>query len=776
MATIKSDYILPNYDPEEVGMKGEKGDDGKTSYVHIAYANSADGGVDFSTTDATNRAYTGYYTDFEMIDSTDPSKYEWQRVKGDTGKDGVAGKDGVGLSSTSITYAASTSASVAPSGGWTTQVPTVAEGSYLWTKTVWNYTDNTSETGYSVARMGADGDRGQDGIAGKDGVGIKTTLIEYAVNTSGTVRPTTGWTTTIPSTPQGQYLWTRTTWTYTDNTTEQGYSVARQGSNGATGPMGPTGATGKDGVAGKDGVGLSYTVITYAASASGTTAPSTGWQVQVPTVAPNNYLWTRTVWTYTDNTSETGYSVAKMGADGAKGNDGIAGKDGVGIKSTLVEYVVSVTGTNAPASGWSTTIPVTPEGQYLWTRTKWTYTDNTTEVGYSVAKQGAKGATGSTGATGPTGVGIASTIIEYNKSTSSTIKPTTGWTSAIPSISGGEFLWTRTTLNYTNSTKAESYTVSRQGQDGSDGQLFTGEFAPTNFNEGDLWYKVVSGKVTAVFKATSGQWIEVPFDSSVIAETIVGKTIQASHLTGSTIEGGNITGAEINGSVINGGEFNNTFTENVGTNATLTGNTTIQRGIVETQYNINDTETGAFLASGRQTWNGVNIESVQNGADGLAAASSTFGATGIDIYNKEHHSQFGMVHLGYQDLMTLPKKEITEYSPDFEPYSVGQEPSAERYMRTVQLYGAFKNKNKIPANVGHEPLYMGTLPVGYRPSGTVRFVVPGSGVTRYVLQINNNGRMYMYNMGGWNGSSYTIVDVNPGSWLNVQCNFIAGNI
>lgn len=611
MATIKSDYILPNYDPEEVGMKGEKGDDGKTSYVHIAYSNSADGGVDFSTTDATNRAYTGYYTDFEMIDSTDPSKYEWQRTKGDSGKDGIAGKDGVGLQSTSITYAGHTNASIPPATGWQSQVPTVPAGQYLWTKTVWTYTDSSSETGYSVARMGQDGVKGNDGIAGKDGVGIKTTVIEYAVNTSGTIRPTSGWATTVPTVPPGQYLWTRTTWTYTDNTTEQGYTVARQGANGSN-------------------------------------------------------------------------------------------------------------GTN--------------------------------------------------------GVGISTTLIEYNKSTNSTTPPSTGWTSTIPSISGGQYLWTRVTLNYTNGTKAESYTVARQGEDGADGQLFTGETEPTDFNEGDIWYKVVSGKVTGVYEAKGGTWVEIPFESSVIAETIIGKTIQGSHLTGSVIEGGEISGAEINGSIINGGEFNNTFTEPVGTDATLTGNTTIQRGIVETQYNINDTETGAFLASGRQTWNGVNIESVQNGADGLVAASSTFGATGIDIYNKEHHSQFGMVHLGYQDLMTLPKKEITEYGPDFEPYSVGQEPSAERYMRTVQLYGAFKNKNKVPANVGHEPLYMGTLPVGYRPSGTVRFVVPGSGVTRYVLQINNNGRMYMYNMGGWNGSSYTIVDVNPGSWLNVQCNFIAGNI
>lgn len=435
MAVIKSEYLLPNYDPEEVGMKGEKGDDGKTSYVHIAYSNSSDGGVDFSTTDPTNRAYTGYYTDFEMIDSTDPSKYEWQRTKGDSGKDGVAGKDGVGLQSTSITYAKHTDASTPPSTGWQAQVPTVPAGQYLWTKTTWTYTDNSSETGYSVARMGQDGAKGNDGIAGKDGVGIKTTLIEYVVSTSGTVRPTSGWSTTIPDTPQGQYLWTRTTWTYTDNTTEQGYSVARQGNNG------------------------------------------------------------------------------QNGANGVDGEDG---------------------------------------------------------------------------------VGISTTIIEYNKSTNSTTPPSTGWTSTIPSISGGQYLWTRVTLNYTDGKKAESYTVARQGEDGADGQLFTGETEPTGFNEGDIWYKVVSGKVTGVYEAKGGQWVEIPFESSVIAETIVGKTIQASNLTGSTIDGGKISGAE----------FINNFTFNESDQVKVTGQTSIIKGKVghNSTGTVIDPATGETLFKGYESY------------------------------------------------------------------------------------------------------------------------------------------------------------------------------
>lgn len=617
MAVIKSEYLLPNYDPEEVGMKGEKGDDGKASYVHIAYSNSSDGGVDFSTTDPTNRAYTGYYTDFEMIDSTDPSKYEWQRTKGDSGKDGVAGKDGVGLNSTDITYASHTNASTPPSTGWQVEVPTVPAGHFLWTKTVWNYTDSSSETGYSVARMGQDGAKGNDGVAGKDGVGIKTTVIEYAVNTSGTTRPASGWSTTIPNTHQGQYLWTRTTWTYTDNTTEQGYSVARQGNNG------------------------------------------------------------------------------QNGTNGVDGDDG---------------------------------------------------------------------------------VGIATTLIEYNKSTNSTTPPSTGWTSTIPSISGGQYLWTRVTLNYTNGQTAESYTVARQGEDGADGQLFTGETEPTDFNDGDIWYKVVSGKVTGVYEAKEGVWIEVPFESSVIAETIVGKTIQASHLTGSTIDGGEITGAEINGSVINGGEFNNLFTEKIGLEATLTGNTTIQRGIIETNYTVNNTETGVLLSSGRQTWNGVNIESVQVGADGAEAASAVFGATGIDMYNKDMNSQFGRVHLDYQDLMTLPRTDIVDFNDAlFGPYS-GQAPAAERKMRTVQLYGAFVNKNLYNPSNPTTLTLMGTLPLGYRPPESIRFLMQGSNTARFLLDIDRDGKIYVSRMVGWTGSKYDFIPMQAGSWFNIQCNFMAATV
>lgn len=172
------------------------------------------------------------------IKTYDPETGEWLVSTGEAGKDGIAGKDGVGIKNTTIQYASSTSGTTAPTTGWQTNVPTVAAGNYLWTKNTWTYTDNTTEVGYAVSRIGKDGNTGKDGIAGKDGVGIKATSIQYAGSTSGTTPPTTGWTATVPTVASGSYLWTKTTWSYTDDTNETGYSVSRMGETGAKGDKG----------------------------------------------------------------------------------------------------------------------------------------------------------------------------------------------------------------------------------------------------------------------------------------------------------------------------------------------------------------------------------------------------------------------------------------------------------------------------------------------------------------------------------------------------------
>ena len=76
------------------GVPGPKGADGQTTYVHFAYANSADGKIDFNVSYFSNALYVGTYTDYTPTDSNDYTKYTWSRLKGDTGNTGATGPKG----------------------------------------------------------------------------------------------------------------------------------------------------------------------------------------------------------------------------------------------------------------------------------------------------------------------------------------------------------------------------------------------------------------------------------------------------------------------------------------------------------------------------------------------------------------------------------------------------------------------------------------------------------------------------------------------------------
>ena len=76
------------------GVPGARGSDGRTSYLHTAYANSATGERDFSTTNSNGKEYIGTYTDFEINDSNDYRRYKWVKIKGENGRDGNNGRDG----------------------------------------------------------------------------------------------------------------------------------------------------------------------------------------------------------------------------------------------------------------------------------------------------------------------------------------------------------------------------------------------------------------------------------------------------------------------------------------------------------------------------------------------------------------------------------------------------------------------------------------------------------------------------------------------------------
>jgi len=377
------------------------------SHVVIRYANDILG-TGFNTE---NGKYIGVLTTTKRSEDLKPDDFTWVKIEGPEGKqgrngepgtpgrdgvDGVAGKNGVGIVDTDITYCISLSGTQAPTDGWSSQVPELTKGRYLWTKTFWRYSDGTHETGYSVTYIARDGNNGNDGIAGKDGVGIKNTEISYARATSGTDVPAGGWQSSVPEVPYGEYLWTRTKWTYTDNTSEVGYSVARMGTQG------PKGDSGSDGLPGKNGVGLKGTEVVYGLSDNDQSAPTT-WTQQVPSLVKGKFLWTRTTWTYTDTTSETAYQKTYIARDGNDGRNGIAGKDGVGLHHTDITYAGSTSGTEPPTGSWSSRIPEVQPGFYLWTRTIWHYTDSTSETGYSVSKIGEQGPRGIQGLQGETG-------------------------------------------------------------------------------------------------------------------------------------------------------------------------------------------------------------------------------------------------------------------------------------------------------------------------------------------------------------------------------------
>lgn len=168
-----------------------------------------------------------------------------------------------------------------------------------------------SDMSFTLSSQGNNGTAGSTGPAGK---GISSTVITYQASSSGTTVPTGTWTSTIPTVTSGQYLWTRTILTYTDSTSSTGYSVGKIGEQG---PKGDTGSTGK---------GISSTAITYQASSNGTTVPTGSWVTSVPIVAAGQYLWTRTIISYTDATTSTSYSIGKMGEQGPQGDKGDQGE------------------------------------------------------------------------------------------------------------------------------------------------------------------------------------------------------------------------------------------------------------------------------------------------------------------------------------------------------------------------------------------------------------------------------------------------------------------
>ena len=203
-----------------------------------------------------------------------------------------------------------------------------------WVDITANYLNTYSVTKrFDIAKLksgipgetGAKGDKGETGASGRSITSSETT---YQASNSGTVAPTGTWSKTPPNVAENQYLWTRTIYTYSDNTTSTTYSIGKMGAKGEQGAKGETGATGPQGNTGPTGNGIKSTAITYQVSSSGTTVPTGTWSTNVPTTSAGQYLWTRTITTYTNSTTTTSYSVSRNGSNGAKGEKGDQGSAG----------------------------------------------------------------------------------------------------------------------------------------------------------------------------------------------------------------------------------------------------------------------------------------------------------------------------------------------------------------------------------------------------------------------------------------------------------------
>lgn len=134
------------------------------------------------------------------------------------------GRTGVSVKSTTVSYGVSDSSAVQPTS-WQATIPTVADGKYLWTRTIIDYTDESipDTVTYIYAKQG------EKGSIGNPGSSVTVSSIQYQEGTSATTAPTGAWSNTVVPVADGRYLWSKTT--FSDN--KVAYGVAKQGNSGS---------------------------------------------------------------------------------------------------------------------------------------------------------------------------------------------------------------------------------------------------------------------------------------------------------------------------------------------------------------------------------------------------------------------------------------------------------------------------------------------------------------------------------------------------------------
>lgn len=506
------------------GKDGKDGANGTDSYVHFAYAQSADGSVNFSVVEYEGATHIGVYTDNVKEDSTDYKKYAWSQIRGEDGTS-------VYIVSTEVVYIPSDSGTTPPTANsmatndgkiivdhngnelatnkWLITIPDVIEGSYLWTRTTVNYSDGNSTVTYSVSRQGIDGTDGIDGINGRDGRDGSSNYVH--IKYSAYPNPTDSQISEVPS----DYIGICVNDVIKDPDAANSYTWSKF-----------AGKDGEDGIPGKNG----YVHFAYAMSADGKEHFS-----------KSEFTGATYIGVYSDNTKEDSGNYKDYAWSLIKGADGKTPVKGVDYFDGVSSYLWIRYATDANGSGMT----ITPSNatKYIGTASTTTSAAPTAASAYKWSKYvGENGTPGENGyvhiayadsADGKTGfnttvgtdkkyigqytdnieadstdptkytwslikgadVTITSTKIEYIATTENSTTPpesvelvtsnglslvdnssrifvTNKWSDEIPELADGMILWTRTTVNYSDGNSTVTYTNAKQGETGVTGRTY----------------------------------------------------------------------------------------------------------------------------------------------------------------------------------------------------------------------------------------------------------------------------------------------------------------
>ena len=463
------------------GTPGENGVNGETSYLHIAYATSADGKTGFSTTNAVDKTYIGQYVDFTKADSANPAKYHWSKfqgpkgdkgdpgeqglrgLQGDKGDQGIQGPKGESGKSTytHIAYANSSDGKVSFS-------VSDSDRDYVGMYVDEVVADSTDPTKYAWSKIkGADGTQGIQGKPGADG---KTPYFHIAYATSADGK--TGF--SITESTGKTYIGVYTDYTKADSTDPSKYKWTKiqgpQGLRGLQGEKGDQGIQGPKGADGKDGK-TTYFHIKYSAVSNPTSASQM-------TETPSKYIGTYVDFTQTDSDDPKKYSWQQLeGSQGPQGKQGISGTNGADGKTSYLHIKYSNDGGKTFTGNSGEDI-----GAYIGTCVDYAKDDPTSVGMYKWAKiKGEAGAKGDKGDTGASGKGVKSTAVTYQASSSGTTIPTGVWSATPPATSADKpYFWTRTIITYTDNTTSTAYNVGSTPE----GIVVGGRNLATNTNKG----------------------------------------------------------------------------------------------------------------------------------------------------------------------------------------------------------------------------------------------------------------------------------------------------